>query len=347
MVPACCRSSALFAILVFALNLKVSAQTGPSPNADATYQQLRNISVGETVSVSNLKLVRDAATFHFRTGTLCFLAPVQGKVTGAVFVGEGNLVLDPPTAGERRSLRLLTREDEFSEGFSQLVLRFTDDTYAEIKKSAGPGTTGCDIGVLQESQRALRKEIHYNLDGRILADVLRGEPGGLFVAFIHGKHYNGKEVLAMDPHGAPPLLLSVSPEEVELVTYDEAKLGVWSAFHFGGEYKTGQARGSENNAAIHIDHQVLGTTIEKNANLAGKATTTFTSQVNGLRVVEFNLFGTLRVSSVTDEGGQYLNFIQEDKREDPTFFCHFAEGAFCRRALHDHYYLCGQRCDRG
>jgi len=71
--------------------------------------------------VNNFKLKRDAATFHLRSGTVCFVPPVQGNVTGAMFAGDGNMVLDPPTPDERASLKLLTKEDEFSENFSQLV----------------------------------------------------------------------------------------------------------------------------------------------------------------------------------------------------------------------------------
>jgi Peptidase family M1 domain len=313
------RRSAILGLL-FTYCFSAAFAQSPAPNSDPTYQQLRNISLSETVSVSNLTIVRDAATFHLHSGTICFLSPVQGKVTGAVFVGEGNLILDPPTTVERNNLRLLTKGDEFSEVFTQLLLRFTDKTYDEIKKSSGPGAGGCDPTALQDSQKALRKKISYNLDGRILADVLSPNPGGLFVAFVHGKHYSDKEILAIDPRGAPPLLIHVNPEEVELVTYDESKYGVWAAFHYADEYKSGVARGSQNNAAIHIDHQILDITIEKNANLIGKATTTFTSQVNGLRVVGFNLFGSLRVQSITTSSGQALNFIQEDKKDDPTLF---------------------------
>ena len=61
-------------------------------------------------------------------------------------------------------------------------------------------------------------------------------------------------------------------------------------------------------------------TIEKNANLIGKATTTFVAGTNGLRVAPFVLFSTLRVQSVTGEGGQPLAFIQEDKKDDADFF---------------------------
>jgi hypothetical protein len=50
-----------------------------------------------------------------RSGAICFVAPVGGKVTGAVFVGDGNLVLDPGLPSEAASLKMLTRESEFSE----------------------------------------------------------------------------------------------------------------------------------------------------------------------------------------------------------------------------------------
>ena len=77
--------------------------------------------------MTDLTLKRDAATFHLRSGNVCFVSAVQGKVTGAVFVGDGNMVLDPPLAMERSTLKLLTKENEFSEKFSQLVMRFTDE----------------------------------------------------------------------------------------------------------------------------------------------------------------------------------------------------------------------------
>ncbi len=312
-------------VLVCLLAVIPLAQASDAPataNSDPTYQQLRNLGLGgEAVSVNNFTLKRDVATFHLRSGTVCFVSPVQGKVTGAVFVGDGNMVLDPPLASERSSLKLLTKENEFSENFSHLVLRFTDGTYDEIKKMGGTAAGGCDAGLLKDSQSAMRhnRVLKWNLEARLLEDVLSTEPGGFFLVFIHGKRYNDKEIYAIDPHGAPPLIMPVAPEEVELITYDENKLGVWAAFHFSHEYQTGTAAGSQKNSVIHIEHQQLDTTIEKSANLSGKATTTFVSQVNSLRVAPLDLYRTLRVQSVTGESGQPLAFIQEDKNDDADF----------------------------
>ncbi len=310
------RRTTLYCLLVL-LVIAGRPVTAQAPNGDGTYQQLRYIGLGsEAVSVSNLTLKRDAATFQLNSGTVCFLAPVQGKITGAVFVGEGRLLLTPPLPSEQHNLELLTKEKEFSENFDRLVLRFTDGTYDEIKKAGSSTSTSCEIGRLRESQQATRKTLHYNLEARMMQDVLSPQPGGLFVAFIHGKKYNGKMMFAIDPHGA----LDIGPEEVELMTYDDNKEGIWAGFHYADEYQKGTAKSSQKNGVIHIEHQQLNAEIQKSGQLNGNAVTTFVAQTAGVRAVPLKLYPTLRVQSVIGEDGQRLNFIQEDKLEDPEFW---------------------------
>jgi len=281
------------------------AQTGP--NSDPNYLALRNITLGnEAVSVTNSDLKRDAGTFHLISGTVCFVPPVNGKVTGAVFVGEGSFVLNPPTETERKSLKYLTKEDEFSEKFERLVLRFTDSTYDEIKKAGTAASGGCDAGLLKDSQNTTRHRIKYNLEARILEEILSPEPRGLLFAFIHGKRYDDKELYQIDP--------DENSDQVDFWTYDENKFGDWASFNFTQP----RAKGSFGRP-MRIDHHQLDTTLEKNGALSGRATTTLVSRRNGLRVVPFSLFHTLRVESVTADG-QPLSFIQEDKNDDAQFF---------------------------
>ncbi len=278
----------------------------PAPNSDPTYQALRNATLGsEAVTVSNFQLHREAATFHLRSGTICFLAPVANKVTGAVFIGDGNLVIDPPDS-ERAMLKLLTKENEFSENFSQMVLRFTDTTYEEIKGASTPATSGCDAGAFKDSQHTTRHKLKENLEARILADVLSPVPGGLFIAFIHGKRYDGQELFEIDPHEGR--------NQVEFVTYDENKFGEWLSYPL----EPGRAKGGSGHP-MRIQHEQLDTTLEKSGNLIGKATTEFQASFDGVKVVPFNLFHTLRVRSVKAADGQNLSFIQEDKNDDAQF----------------------------
>jgi len=65
--------------------MQLLKSTNQAPNSDPTYQQLRNLTLsGEAVAVNNFKLKRDAATFHLRSGTVCFVPPVQGGDWGSV-----------------------------------------------------------------------------------------------------------------------------------------------------------------------------------------------------------------------------------------------------------------------
>jgi Peptidase family M1 domain len=294
-----------FLLLGAFLPLHGADTPGPAPNSDPTYQQLRNLTLsGEAVSVTNFVLKRDAGRFLLRSGTVCFVSPAQGKVTGAVFNGDGTFVLDPPFDSERKSLKLLTKEDEFSETFSQAVLRFTDSTYDQIKVAGSPASGGCDAGLLKDSMNSTRHKFKDNLEVRIFEDVLSTEPGGLFVAFIHGKRYSDREIFEIDPDWGS--------EQVSFRTYEENKWGHWASFSMSD-----RTRGNFGTRTL-IQHQQLDVTFEKSGKLIGKATTDLLVRRNGVRVLRFDLFRPLRVQSVS-LSGQSLPFVQEDKNEDGDF----------------------------
>jgi len=293
----------LLLIISVALGQELSSdpQSTPMPafsaaNSDPTYQQLRHLKLGDlTVAVHDLVLQRDAGTFTFRSGTFSFLAPVNGKVTGAVFLGDGSFTLVPPTATEKHSLSLLTKELRMEETFNELVLRFTDGTADEIKKV---GTAAAPAGnpgtALEGINSALRKDLHYNLHARLLEDVLATRPGGLFVAFIRGKKYDSRMIYAIDPRGVHAF--GLRSDQVGLMTWDANKHGVWASFHLAEEH---DPAGVSRRNRFKITHQKLNTTIEKTRRLNGDATTTFTARSVGLRVVHLNLFPPLRVQSVS------------------------------------------------
>ena len=82
--------------------LKERAQISPQApralaNNEATYQKLRTIRVSqEVVPVSAFRLKREGAIFTFKSGAFYLLEPVNGKTTGAVFIGDAVLSVNPP-----------------------------------------------------------------------------------------------------------------------------------------------------------------------------------------------------------------------------------------------------------
>jgi hypothetical protein len=286
-------------------------------NTNASYQQLRTLlPAGEVITVNNLELHRDAATFTFRHGDIAFCGEVNGKVTGAVFKGEGHFHLKPPTAGERRNLAFLKYGEEFDEDFDRVVLHFTDGTAAELHK-ASTGK-GAEDNAFASEARDLRNfqrlKVFENYDLRVLEDVLSPAPGGYFLAAMHGKK-NGHLVFTLDPYGAA----DVEPEEVSLLNWNDWGGTYPTAFHMSADEARGGASGTEHNASYRIDSEDLDVSIEKGGFLTGLATVHVVAQQDGLAVTRFALYPTLRVSNVETDKGEPLDYVQEKKGEDAAF----------------------------
>lgn len=309
---------------ISSVQAEVSVTASPKANADPVYQQLRQQAktesefAGPYATVSNLVLQRDAGKFTLKSGEIYFLASLEGRITGGVFLGEGELSLVPPTEREKQSLQLFTNEPRITEEFSRLVLRFTDLTYAEIKVSpnAKIGVGGAQASrardLYREHQQLLRRRLSDNREMRTLIDLYAPQRPGFFNAFIEGKRYS-KLVFVMDPLGIP----EVSPEEVLLFSYGDTDGGYWTAFHLADEYAKGAASSSEDHRLIDMTHHDIDASI-KGAHMTATDVVTFKALVD-TRVVPLNLYRTLRVSRVEDEQGKELNFIQQGKDEDADF----------------------------
>jgi hypothetical protein len=304
---------------------QVKVPTGQKGNLDPVYTSLRQLGrldqdfAGDYAVVNNLQLKRDAANFTLKSGELYFITPVEGRVTAAVFIGDGELTLTPPIDAEKNSLKLFTGEGSITEPFTRLVLRFSDKTFEEVKnssnvtmKTGGPAASQAR-GYYRDNQDLLRKRLRDNRELRTLLDLYTPAREGYFSAFINGKRYN-KLVFLLEPLGVP---LAV-PEEVGLLSYGETDGGLWTAFHREEEYKKGSASSSEDRRLIDITRHEIDGAI-KGAHLAVTDKITFKNLVAGTRVVPFELFRTLRVTRVQDAQGADLSFVQEGKDEDADF----------------------------
>ncbi|HVZ82723.1 MAG TPA: M1 family aminopeptidase [Terracidiphilus sp.] len=275
---------------------------------------------GEVVTVQNFELKRDAAIFTFKQGSFALYGEVNGKVTGAVFLGQGHLHVTPPIASERHSLSIAMHMEEFDDDFDQVVLRFTDGTAAELRKAAtGKGTADTAFTHAgQDLQSFARDDDHFdqNLDLRLLEDVLSPSPGGYFFAAVHGKK-SAKTFYALDPQGVTWL----APEEVALMQWKSSD-GVLTyplAFHRTAEYANHTASGNEHNAPYRVLHEDLDVTIDKSGFLSSAATVQLRAEQSGVAVVPLDLYPSLRVSSVTTDKGEPLDFVQEKKEADAEF----------------------------
>src|SRR5262249_53690069 len=83
----------------------VSGKGRAYANSDSVYRQLRDVGLGQTFRFDNFNLQLDNATFQFQKGTLTVMKPVNGVVTGAIYIGEGHFNLKPVTVLDAMELK--------------------------------------------------------------------------------------------------------------------------------------------------------------------------------------------------------------------------------------------------
>ena len=183
---------------VIACLLVLVASTASAQDA-TEYRNLRSARPdGRKVTVKDLTLERDAYRITLQSGTVHLLAPLGRDTFGAVFIGQGDYILNPATEAERRHLQLVTNNNstEFlRDRFSTLILFFTDRTAAEIL-AHGPAATGApDSSATRAYEDYLnrqRNEDLPNLHLRVLADLLNrpARTDGVFLAFVEGQDHS-------------------------------------------------------------------------------------------------------------------------------------------------------------
>ena len=298
-----------------AMKAPAKLEAAKSANGDAIYQALRaRTPNGASFTVKDLTLKRDAGVLTFTTGSIYLYGPVNGLVTGAVFLGEGTLHIDPPSAMEKRQLKAVMKTEVLDQRFTSAVMSFTDATGADLlKASTGTATgAGAALGAAQEAQTLFRRDLRYDLEERLLEDVEHPGAGGFFMADMKGAAFSKRLLYVVDPHGA----VAVAPEEVALLTSSEFGYDVTLSFRSEAQRKLKQ---TADNHAFKIPQQTIDATIEKNGKLTATSVTAVVARQNGVQVLPLQLFPTLRVSGVWGPDGEALDFVQEDKNKDSDF----------------------------
>jgi hypothetical protein len=319
------------------VNISVAGKSLAFANSDLVYRQLRDVGLGQSFRLDNFTLNCDVATFQFQKGTLTFLSPVNGIVTGAIFIGEGHFHLKPVTTLDAREISRRTGADEVNEDFTDVVFRFTGRARLNFMAGLGDRTEPSSEAaavlrnwrermrqrreqVLGFTQYLLQGETMDNVDADVLAAVYNTAHPEFFNAYLRGKKHKDLRFFVRARVGALPQM--DSPEEVGLVNYDPEGMddGVWYLAHLTSEYSKRTASSGEDRRMFATHRYKIETVIAKNRHLFSTATVSFEPLVAGERVLKFGLLPNLRVTRVTDQQGKDLYFIQESRKEDGSFY---------------------------
>jgi len=113
-----------------------SAQAAqPVKPAEALYLELSQVTLdpARVYRVREASLDRSAIHITLEDGTIAFSQDVMGRVTGAFFEGDGEVLLAPPNEVERKSMSLFTGMAILEEHFETAYFRFNDDVMTELR----------------------------------------------------------------------------------------------------------------------------------------------------------------------------------------------------------------------
>jgi Carboxypeptidase regulatory-like domain/Peptidase family M1 domain len=322
-------------------SVEVGVKRSALANSDPNYRALRDSGLAEVFNVENAVLHRDLGELRLKSGVVAFLPPVLGHVAMGVFVGQGSLHFAPSFALEATYFKMLTDETALDEEFDTAVFCFTDDTYHELK-SAGFGAASKSS--VEEALRAFRNRMRRriespqsmlqamlfdedipNVEAELAAELYNQHSAPSFAAYLHGRRYHDLRFL-IAPRGA--MRHMPSPEEVGLINVDpgDKRDAILYLSHTNGEFHAHTASSREDKRLVAVKHYRIETAIARNGRLTANADVTFEALRDDDRIIDFGLLPSLRVISVATADGKDAAFIQEDRKQDGSFYALLPQG---------------------
>ena len=293
----------------------------PKP-AEALYLQLRSVGLDptRTYKVRGASIDRPSVHITLNDGEISFTHEIQGRITGAFFQGEGEVLLTPPNREERASMALFTGMAILEESFATAYFRFNDDTFTEIQPFLRPTDDAADFA----TQWTPTAQNLAEFDAlRLLADFSRflptstGNPDRptdspisyrMLHARIQGERL-GPFDLAFDL-GTPEQVWAGQARTVAGETYYD----LWTSFPLPDPAKHGDQRESPRVDDFENPRYKINAEVHPPTSLSAEANLQMKVIHGGQRMVLFELSRFLQVKEV-DSDGKPVEFIHNPSLE--------------------------------
>jgi hypothetical protein len=304
-----------------------AAETPQDKPAEALYLKLGEVGLDpvRVYQVRGASIDRSAIHITLEDGTIGFTEDVMGKITGAFFEGEGEVLLVPPSDMERKSMSLFTGMAILEEHFATAYFRFNDDVAAEMRPDLRAqenkqefvdrwGTTARNLAQSDAMRLLISFSRMLPVNGTASSETvnsLGGNADRLFHARLQGTKVGVFDIVYD----------SLASEQVEA---GQAKTGdnggdyydVWTSFSptvpAAGSRNVGSAAAPGNPSPredwIAAQHYTIKTEVQPPKQLHARARVQLDVKEGGTRALLFELSRFLQVESVKLDG-QAVEFI--------------------------------------
>jgi hypothetical protein len=294
-----------------------------APLAGARLSELAEQVTKAGLDASTCYRVRDLAftrgdelRFYFNDGFLIFGNPVAGRRFSAVFVGDveggdGELIVMPPTKGERLSLASFTGSPNLNEHFRQAVMLYADDTaekLLELVKARDEWGANAERGALlaREWQPTL-SNITRSFTVRLAYYLGQNIPPerGFFYTVVQGKQLGNFDVY-YEPDAANQIFLGALASRNNRAYYNTWTMFEARPFRTGARKTPGQA--------YRLTNYRIEAVLEENLHLRVVTRATLEVGEEPLRVVALELSDGMKIDVARLNGEEVEVFAPESLR---------------------------------
>lgn len=296
--------------LVFLLgNVPALGQAAPSQSgAVALYRELLNpaFDAKDVYQVREVSIILEDLHISISDGTIAFVREVNGRITGAMFEGVGEVLLVPPNRAERTSLALFTGSAVLEQRFQSAYLRFADEKIVEELRAGLRGhAENAEEFITRWQQPAL---LLARGDALPILQAMTSAPQAA-ARFLHlriGGTTAGIVDLFFDSNGSEQISVAQAN-----VLNNTAYFDMWTSFPMRSVREAAGQEDPATRANFEVSDYKLRVNVQPPTDLSAEAEFTLVPQRSGQRTLILELSRYLKLSDVQVNGAP-VEFIQNE-----------------------------------
>jgi hypothetical protein len=306
--------TAIVCMATLVMVLCCEARQAPAPTQTAVqelYRQLRTVPLDPTLifKIREATIDREDLHLYLTDGVICFTKTVEGRVTGAFFEGQGEVLVRPPDNSERASLGLFTGQGVLDEQFTSAYIRFNDTTATDLQSSLRQIDDSGPEFLAKYAETAQNLAM---MDGlRMLSSFTSHYPQDRFLHARLGGTRLGVFDVSYD---------AMAEEQISVGKFQTNDLGtfydIWMSFaaRSARNLKDPESRVIDpwrSSEAVKVNKFSISSTLIPPQTIQAKADLALNVRHGGQRLLFFELSRYLKVEKVTF-GAQTLEFLQNE-----------------------------------
>ena len=300
----------LFPVLAFALaSMHAAGQTTVQPAGGvALYRELLNpvLDPKDVYTIREVSILREDLHISISDGTIALMRDVNGHATGAVFDGDGEVLLVPPNRAERTSLALFTGSAVLEQRFRSAYFRFSDDQLAaELHAGLRGHAEDADefVSRWQESARLLARG-----DALPILQAMTSTPETA-PRFLHVR-FGETAVGIFDVFFNTNASEQINVAQASVIN-NTAYFDTWTSFPMRSVRQAAGEEDPATHASLDMSDYRLHVRIEPPTDLAAETEFTLIPRQSGQRTVVLELSRYLKLTEVRMNGTP-VEFIQNE-----------------------------------